>query len=271
MKRIQQITNTYIVTPSRDKEPCFEVTGSPENVERARKEIESYIAMRTGGSIDSDYEGDFQAVVSPAADSVFSPMNHLSRRVSETSTKMFQFPGFSRSSASPPDSGPYFRMDGGFDAFTCFERPVRNSPLSSAVFGSSSEGSVDSYQGCSMPMSAPVPSSSERVFDFSNVQDALAAMKPQPPSPTGSCESNSSEGTAVTSPKQSPKLPHAQRMVMMNGTCCCMCQEQEVVAALVPCGHNLFCFPCARKIACTSGNCPVCSTQVTTVLRIYTH
>ena len=26
VKRIQQITNTYIVTPSRDKEPCFEVS-----------------------------------------------------------------------------------------------------------------------------------------------------------------------------------------------------------------------------------------------------
>ena len=33
IKRIQQQTRTYIVTPSRDKEPVFEVTGLPENVE----------------------------------------------------------------------------------------------------------------------------------------------------------------------------------------------------------------------------------------------
>jgi len=53
IKRIQQQTNTYIITPSRDKEPVFEVTGLPENVETARKEIEAHIAMRTGGLIDS--------------------------------------------------------------------------------------------------------------------------------------------------------------------------------------------------------------------------
>eukprot|EP00094_Tigriopus_californicus_P003446 TCALIF_03315-PA protein Name:"Similar to mex3b RNA-binding protein MEX3B (Xenopus laevis)" AED:0.60 eAED:0.60 QI:0/0/0/0.33/0/0.33/3/0/583 len=48
IKRIQQQTHTYIVTPSRDKEPVFDVTGLPENVEAARKEIEAHIAMRTG-------------------------------------------------------------------------------------------------------------------------------------------------------------------------------------------------------------------------------
>ena len=48
IKRIQQQTHTYIVTPGRDKEPIFEVTGLPENVEAARHEIESHIAVRTG-------------------------------------------------------------------------------------------------------------------------------------------------------------------------------------------------------------------------------
>lgn len=48
IKRIQQQTHTYIVTPSRDKEPVFEVMGTPECVEKAKIEIESHIAMRTG-------------------------------------------------------------------------------------------------------------------------------------------------------------------------------------------------------------------------------
>merc|ERR1712223_645864 len=52
IKRIQQQTHTYIVTPSRDKEPVFEVTGLPENVEAARKEIEAHIAIRTGSGSD---------------------------------------------------------------------------------------------------------------------------------------------------------------------------------------------------------------------------
>ncbi|ESO05847.1 hypothetical protein HELRODRAFT_143653, partial [Helobdella robusta] len=48
IKRIQLDSQTYIVTPSRDKEPIFEITGTPENVERAKVEIEGYIALRTG-------------------------------------------------------------------------------------------------------------------------------------------------------------------------------------------------------------------------------
>ncbi|XP_013930865.1 PREDICTED: RNA-binding protein MEX3B, partial [Thamnophis sirtalis] len=62
IKRIQQQTHTYIVTPSRDKEPpVFEVTGMPENVDRAREEIEAHIAMRTGGLIELIDENDFHA------------------------------------------------------------------------------------------------------------------------------------------------------------------------------------------------------------------
>ena len=40
------------MTPSREKEPVFEVTGLSENVEAARKEIEAHIAIRTGSSTD---------------------------------------------------------------------------------------------------------------------------------------------------------------------------------------------------------------------------
>ncbi len=61
IKRIQQQTHTYIVTPSRDKEPVFEVTGMPENVDRAREEIEAHISMRTGGLIEFTDENDFHA------------------------------------------------------------------------------------------------------------------------------------------------------------------------------------------------------------------
>lgn len=51
IKHIQHETQTYIVTPSRDKEPIFEVTGMPENVQMARKQIEAHIATRTGNSL----------------------------------------------------------------------------------------------------------------------------------------------------------------------------------------------------------------------------
>lgn len=50
IKRIQHQTHTYIVTPSRDKEPVFEVTGMPESVEAARREIQAHISLRTGAT-----------------------------------------------------------------------------------------------------------------------------------------------------------------------------------------------------------------------------
>ncbi|XP_060089106.1 LOW QUALITY PROTEIN: RNA-binding protein MEX3D-like, partial [Heteronotia binoei] len=59
IKRIQQQTHTYIVTPSREKEPIFEVTGMPENVDRAREEIEAHITMRTGSFVDISSDNDF--------------------------------------------------------------------------------------------------------------------------------------------------------------------------------------------------------------------
>ncbi|XP_055968967.1 LOW QUALITY PROTEIN: RNA-binding protein MEX3D [Sorex fumeus] len=61
IKRIQQRTHTYIVTPGRDKEPVFAVTGMPENVDRAREEIEAHITLRTGAFPDAGPDSDFHA------------------------------------------------------------------------------------------------------------------------------------------------------------------------------------------------------------------
>ncbi|CAF0756171.1 unnamed protein product [Adineta ricciae] len=67
IKRIQQTTNTYIVTPGRDKEPVFEIAGLPENVEAAKAEIESHIAVRTGQTSDMD-ENEFDKELYPITD-----------------------------------------------------------------------------------------------------------------------------------------------------------------------------------------------------------
>lgn len=68
IKNIQNETQTYIVTPSRDKEPVFEVTGSLESVREAKRQIEGHIALRTGGANfcmrdenDIDHENRFCA------------------------------------------------------------------------------------------------------------------------------------------------------------------------------------------------------------------
>lgn len=50
IKRIQQNTNTYIVTPSRDSQPVFAIQGLPDNVAQAKIEIENYIQLRTNNN-----------------------------------------------------------------------------------------------------------------------------------------------------------------------------------------------------------------------------
>merc|ERR1712001_444346 len=79
-KRIQQQTHTYIVTPSRDKEPVFEVTGLPENVEMAKKEIEAHIELRTGGAMDGadNLPGDFNSAFSSGSSGLGSLMTDSS-------------------------------------------------------------------------------------------------------------------------------------------------------------------------------------------------
>jgi hypothetical protein len=60
IKRIQQDTHTYIITPSREREPIFEVTGLPANVEKARVLIEDHILQRTGVRPSTDcVNGDY--------------------------------------------------------------------------------------------------------------------------------------------------------------------------------------------------------------------
>lgn len=211
MKRIQQITHTYIVTPSRDKEPCFEVRGSPENVERAKKEIESYIAMRTG---------DVAA-------------QQLQRLQLSDSATSFQFP----SCFSGNSSSSIFRDSNGEEI-----QPSPSIPLIPSKFFPPD----NSYQ--------PVPA---------NLHASDSVDKPL--SPTGSYESNSSDGgLIVASPKQSPRM--LKRPVLKI---CWKCKMQAAkTAALVPCGHNFFCQTCAHEVACSSGVCPICAAQVTNVMHV---
>ncbi|KPU81746.1 uncharacterized protein Dana_GF20555 [Drosophila ananassae] len=65
IKHIQHETQTYIVTPSREKEPIFEVTGLPGNVDSARKQIEAHIALRTGSGF-----GNFAANIVQDGESI---------------------------------------------------------------------------------------------------------------------------------------------------------------------------------------------------------
>lgn len=121
IKRIQQQTHTYIVTPSRDKEPVFEVTGLPENVDAARKEIEAHIALRTGAgpfdcldgaSLDDNSPGGWPGsggpgpVGSSILDSVSG--NGNSKLLSEFSTNSILSSGINSLTVSSHSSREHF-------------------------------------------------------------------------------------------------------------------------------------------------------------------
>jgi RNA-binding protein MEX3 len=49
-----------------------------------------------------------------------------------------------------------------------------------------------------------------------------------------------------------------------------VCCEREVVAALVPCGHNLFCMECGQRLCSRAdAHCPVCQHPVKQAIRIF--
>ncbi|KAL3249138.1 hypothetical protein MRX96_056159 [Rhipicephalus microplus] len=136
----------------RDKEPVFEVTGLPESVEAAKREIEAHIAMRTGGGLGEEEPSEFSEVFG------FPP----------------KMPTLGRSSGSP------WR------------------------------------QRCAHPT------------------DSLGS-----------------------GPKRGKRD-------------CVVCFESEVVAALVPCGHNMFCMECANRVCGKlEPLCPVCNQPCAHAMRIY--
>uniref|UniRef100_A0A665X230 Mex-3 RNA binding family member D n=1 Tax=Echeneis naucrates TaxID=173247 RepID=A0A665X230_ECHNA len=255
IKRIQQQTHTYIVTPSREKDPVFEVTGMPENVDRAREEIETHITLRTGTFVDLQGDNDFHT---NGTDVSLEGLGSLS---------------------------------GGLGASLPFST------------GSSSAGGGFTFGGDSTP---GLPSSDELGFEFS----ASNIWAPFVNGGTGNKTASSSQqqplrrnssglsGGAIT-PRLSPTLPQdtgvgpldhplARRAQSdpLSGSGpgvaglvgvgpgvnrdCFVCFESEVTAALVPCGHNLFCMECAGQI-CQSAEpeCPVCHTPTTQCIRIF--
>lgn len=235
IKRIQHQTHTYIVTPSRDKEPVFEVTGLPESVETARREIEAHIAVRTGNgtSINGlsglgtfDDQDLLTSLYKTGLNSLFSCMEPnngdlFPTMISSTgSSGAFSSSGSCSSSSSSSSSGG--RSGGDLGAI-----------WSSKERGDESSGDSPSFDGTTALSS---------IWSYSN------ATVPTRPSPANS-----------TSPTDS----------LLNSPRCLVCSEARVTHALIPCGHNFFCMDCATDIVEGDPLCPVCSMPATTAIRIY--
>uniref|UniRef100_A0A8C5L6P3 Mex3 RNA binding family member A n=1 Tax=Jaculus jaculus TaxID=51337 RepID=A0A8C5L6P3_JACJA len=206
IKRIQQQTNTYIITPSRDRDPVFEITGAPGNVERAREEIETHIAVRTGKILEYNSDSDFLAG---------SPDAALESRYSDAWR------------VHPPGCKPLstFRQNslgciGECGVDTAFEAPRLGDGGGGYLFPGYGVGKQDVYYGVA-ETSPPLWAGQENATPTSVLFAAAAAAS-------------------------------------------------EVTAALVPCGHNLFCMECAVRICeRTDPECPVCHITATQAIRIF--
>ncbi|NXN12271.1 MEX3C ligase, partial [Indicator maculatus] len=310
IKRIQQQTHTYIVTPSRDKEPIFEVTGMPENVDRAREEIEMHIAMRTGSYLELSEENDFQHNGTDAAapPSAWFPANPLppgrARMVSsyrnDSSSSLGSgstdsYFGSNRladfSPTSPFGAGGFWfgeslpavgAEDLGVDPPTYDSLPPAPSqtiwtPLEAVNHlpglggGSGGDPAKPQRRGSSHPSTPRV----SPIFLESLDHPLARRARSDPPGggahPAGlpiyipafsngtNSYSSSNGGSTSSSPPESRRKHD-----------CVICFEREVVAALVPCGHNLFCMECANRICQKEAPaCPVCQTAVTQAIQIH--
>ena len=337
IKRIQQQTHTYIVTPSRDKEPVFEVTGLPENVEKAREEIESHIAMRTGGLVDAGNgdENDFHSngvdsgfhdlnsdMVSsiykpPSSNSAFTSYssalnsnNILSRRQQEpnifnfpiinghgpnhSAAKINDFaitngfnangfnlynddegiasPSFDPSTPLTPTSNIWPEMGDPRDAVTIFgttaptsSLPRRSSSMSSGTSPRLSPTLTESTNGTA-PVGPADPHQSLRRIRSDPLSGGLAAMTSNfAPLPGQFATSTSSLSSSTSTSPTDTAMARMRRP-------CIVCNDSLVVAALVPCGHNLFCMECANLITDKSEGdrrCPVCNQTPTQAIRIF--
>ncbi|KAI3375041.1 hypothetical protein L3Q82_021559 [Scortum barcoo] len=229
IKRIQQQTHTYIVTPSREKDPVFEVTGMPENVDRAREEIETHITLRTGTFVDLQGDNDFHT---NGTDVSLEGLGALSGGLG--ASLWSRATGHHSAPPPPPPSPPpplpmsmhhsssrkmsssvaYHTHNGGMssDSFSTTRKAnERGSPTSPFSTGSSSAGGGFTFGGDSTP---GLPSSDELGFEFS----AANIWAPFVNGGTGNKTSSSSQqqplrrnssglsGGAIT-PRLSPTLP----------------------------------------------------------------
>ncbi|XP_053148699.1 RNA-binding E3 ubiquitin-protein ligase MEX3C [Hemicordylus capensis] len=311
IKRIQQQTHTYIVTPSRDKEPVFEVTGMPENVDRAREEIEMHIAMRTGNYIELNEENDFHyngtdvsfeggnlgstwltsnPVPPPSRTRMISNYrNDSSSSLGSGSTDSYF--GSNRladfSPTSPFSTGNFWfgetlpsvgaeDLAGDSPAYDSLPTPSQTiwtpfepvNPLSS--FGSDPASNVKAPRRGSQPstprLSPTFPETLEHPLARRVRSDPPSTVNQVglpiyiPAFSNGTNSYSSSNGGSTSSSPPELRRKHD----------CVICFENEVIAALVPCGHNLFCMECANKICEKEApTCPVCQTAVTQAIQIH--
>ncbi|XP_064207556.1 RNA-binding protein MEX3A isoform X1 [Anguilla rostrata] len=270
IKRIQQQTCTYIVTPSRDRDPVFEITGSPGNAERAREEIEAHIAFRTGGLHDLNNENDCLGPEVGNGGGLESRLQQVwglqaGPRKPLTSSYRQNFPDGVVGGGDGGGGGGAIYGKGDFP--NASEKPC-------SYFGS--EG-TQCWGDPDYPKQVAFYAQ-QRSKSFGGLPLPLSRLSPglgEPCGAPGSAPSPHSQARRAHSEPISASAAFPGRLPVADSPPaaardCMTCFESKVTAALVPCGHNLFCMECAIRICELSHpECPVCHTLVTQAIRIF--
>uniref|UniRef100_A0A3Q3F5M8 Mex-3 RNA binding family member D n=1 Tax=Kryptolebias marmoratus TaxID=37003 RepID=A0A3Q3F5M8_KRYMA len=292
IKRIQQQTHTYIVTPSREKDPVFEVTGMPENVDRAREEIETHITLRTGTFVDLQGDNDFHtngtdvsleglgSLSGGLGASLCSDNFSATRKANEGGSPTSPFStgsssaggGFTFAGDSTPGLPPSEELGFEFSASNIWA-PFVNGGTGSKTAGSSQQqplrrNSSGLSGGAITPRLSPTLPQDTGVGPLDH---PLARRAQSDPLSTLSwLQSGSTGGGSFSGASSSSSGGSSTGYSSCSASDCFVCFESEVTAALVPCGHNLFCMECAGQI-CQSAEpeCPVCHTPTTQCIRIF--
>ena len=318
IKRIQQDSSTYIVTPSRDREPVFEVTGSCDGVEKARRDIESYIALRTGTAPESaptppvlPLTGDQRdvdarillssllksgppgaSVLQNGAGGVSSAAAALLSYNNAVNLGRLTTPHSSDGGGFAVGAGPLKSFPGFCDYDDAALRPDllsnnnnnNNAVVPPSVDSWSGTGAVDlslrslasllPFDDYAMryPGGVEMPSFDSLVaggYGLGRPGDGGLCGLVSGGSDSGHSGSGSSP-PATGSPAESAASP--RRLQLPSGCLCVLCSDATVSAALVPCGHNLFCKACADAVVSkhdpTERRCPVCGEQASLAIRI---
>ncbi|KAM8939294.1 RNA-binding protein MEX3D [Pelodytes ibericus] len=324
IKRIQQSTHTYIVTPSRDKEPVFEVTGMPENVDRAREEIEAHITMRTGSLVDVHPDNDFHSngtdvgmeLLAGGSGSLWGKVPAPRRGSGASHNESIgscssESPYYGTTGREPGPASPFRPILGG--GFTLGDpHPVpaamgtddcefgfeflaldlntptaiwspfettngqlqnvsgstaqrRNSGLSGNTTPRISPTLAEPVIGLEHPLARRIHSDPVSGMTWLPTQGSLSSFS----SSTGYSSSSSLPGSSSVA-SGSPTDSSSSDGQRKSGRDCVVCYESEVIAALVPCGHNLFCMECAIRICeRVLPECPACHAPATQAIRIF--
>lgn len=250
IKHIQQQTQTYIVTPSREKEPVFEVTGMPDNVQSARRQIEAHIVLRTGStagsnglngmSNDLNLSGSQDFLSSPLLSSLYknglsSLLEHLELKDQESqfgqvTTQMTSSTGSSTCSSNSSTSSKSASM---------MIRPE----LIDLWKTMGNENSIDCDEGIS---DSPI----NNIWSLPNSSSLIGSR---------------SSPTASASPTDS-LLTNGNQGKMKRD--CYYCGEKEANSMLIPCGHQIFCLECSERVCDAHEPCPVCNQKPSQSMKI---